>query len=36
VSWKHPLNMGGVGVTGGKAANIIAPDADLVLAVGTG
>lgn len=35
VSWQHPLNMGGVGVTGGKAANVIAPEADLVLAVGT-
>ncbi|MDD3411655.1 MAG: 3D-(3,5/4)-trihydroxycyclohexane-1,2-dione acylhydrolase (decyclizing) [Eubacteriales bacterium] len=35
VDWKHPLNLGGVGVTGGKAANVIAPDADVVLAVGT-
>ncbi|MCH5286317.1 MAG: 3D-(3,5/4)-trihydroxycyclohexane-1,2-dione acylhydrolase (decyclizing) [Christensenellaceae bacterium] len=35
VSWQHPLNLGGIGVTGGKAANIIAPDADVVLAVGT-
>lgn len=35
VSWQHPLNMGGVGVTGGKAANIIAQDADMILAVGT-
>ena len=35
VSWQHPLNMGGVGVTGGKAANVIAQDADLILAVGT-
>ena len=33
--WDHPLNMGGVGVTGGKAANVIARDADVVLAVGT-
>ena len=32
---RHPLNMGGVGVTGGKAANIIAREADTVLAVGT-
>lgn len=35
VSWQHPLNMGGVGVTGGKAANVIAQDADMILAVGT-
>ena len=35
VDWKHPLNMGGVGVTGGYAANVIARDADVVLAVGT-
>ncbi len=35
VSWKHPLNLGGIGVTGGEAANIIAKDADAVLAVGT-
>ena len=35
VDWKHPLNMGGVGVTGGLAANLIAKQADTVLAVGT-
>ncbi len=35
ISWQHPLNMGGIGVTGGKAANVIAPQADVVLAVGT-
>ena len=35
VSWEHPLNMGGVGVTGGKAANVVAREADLILAVGT-
>lgn len=33
--WKHPLNLGGVGVTGTGAANKIARDADVVLAVGT-
>ena len=27
--------MGGIGVTGGLAANVIARDADLVIAVGT-
>ena len=35
VDWHHPLNMGGVGVTGGKAANVIAREADVILAVGT-
>lgn len=35
VSWQHPLNLGGIGVTGGAAANVIARDADAVLAVGT-
>ena len=35
VDRRHPLNLGGVGVTGGKAANVIARDADLILAVGT-
>src|SRR5918998_140327 len=31
----HPLNMGAVGVTGTSAANTLAADADVVLAVGT-
>lgn len=31
----HPLNMGAVGVTGTSAANGVAAEADLVLAVGT-
>lgn len=31
----HPMNLGGVGVTGNLAANRIARDADLVIAVGT-
>lgn len=35
IDWKHPLNLGGIGVTGGKAANIIARDADLIIGVGT-
>ncbi len=35
IAWDHPLNLGGIGVTGGKAANVIARDADLVIAVGT-
>ena len=33
--WDHPLQAGPVGVTGGTAANALAHDADLVLAVGT-
>ena len=33
--WNHPLNLGGIGVTGGKAANVIGRDADVILAVGT-
>ncbi len=35
VSYEHPLNLGGIGVTGGQAANEIAKDADVILAVGT-
>jgi 3D-(3,5/4)-trihydroxycyclohexane-1,2-dione acylhydrolase (decyclizing) len=33
--WDHPLNLGGIGVTGGSAANEIAAAADLVIGVGT-
>ena len=32
---QHPLNMGAIGVTGTSAANALATEADLVLAVGT-
>ena len=35
VDWTHPLNLGGVGVTGCSAANEIAKEADLVIGVGT-
>jgi 3D-(3,5/4)-trihydroxycyclohexane-1,2-dione acylhydrolase (decyclizing) len=35
IPWDDPLNLGGIGVTGGLAANRIARDADLVSAVGT-
>ncbi|MFP4209635.1 MAG: 3D-(3,5/4)-trihydroxycyclohexane-1,2-dione acylhydrolase (decyclizing) [Alkalispirochaeta sp.] len=35
VPWDHKWNLGGIGVTGGEAANVIARDADLLLAVGT-
>src|SRR4029077_3754191 len=31
----HPLNMGAIGVTGTSAANALAAQADVVLAVGT-
>lgn len=33
--WNHALNLGGIGVTGGLAANQIASETDLVIAVGT-
>ncbi|HVP17625.1 MAG TPA: 3D-(3,5/4)-trihydroxycyclohexane-1,2-dione acylhydrolase (decyclizing) [Spirochaetia bacterium] len=35
ISWEEPFNLGGIGVTGGLAANRIAHEADLVIAVGT-
>lgn len=35
VVWDHPLNLGGVGVTGCSAANEIAKEADVVIGVGT-
>lgn len=35
IRWDHPLNLGGIGVTGGAAANDIAKQADLIIAVGT-
>ncbi|MGL4986673.1 MAG: 3D-(3,5/4)-trihydroxycyclohexane-1,2-dione acylhydrolase (decyclizing) [Treponemataceae bacterium] len=35
ISWDHSLNLGGIGVTGGKAANSIAKEADLIIGVGT-
>ncbi len=31
----HPMNMGGIGVSGTEAANTLAREADLVLAIGT-
>jgi 3D-(3,5/4)-trihydroxycyclohexane-1,2-dione acylhydrolase (decyclizing) len=33
--WNHPLQQGAIGVTGSPAANALAREADLVLAVGT-
>ncbi len=35
IEWTHPLNLGGLGVTGCSAANDIAHEADLVIGVGT-
>ncbi|MBF9016715.1 MULTISPECIES: 3D-(3,5/4)-trihydroxycyclohexane-1,2-dione acylhydrolase (decyclizing) [unclassified Oceanispirochaeta] len=35
VTWDNPMNLGGLGVTGGLAANVIAAETDLVIAVGT-
>lgn len=35
LSWDHPLNMGSIGVTGSSAANELAKEADLIIAVGT-
>ena len=35
LAWNHPMNAGPIGAAGGSAANILAREADLVLAVGT-
>ncbi len=35
LAWDHPLNLGAIGVTGSPAANGLASEADLILAVGT-
>ncbi len=35
IAWDHPLNAGAIGVDGGPAANELAREADLVIAVGT-
>ncbi|MDE7260958.1 MAG: 3D-(3,5/4)-trihydroxycyclohexane-1,2-dione acylhydrolase (decyclizing) [Oscillospiraceae bacterium] len=35
IVWDHPLNLGGVGVTGCSAANEIAKEADVIIGVGT-
>ncbi|WP_317205037.1 3D-(3,5/4)-trihydroxycyclohexane-1,2-dione acylhydrolase (decyclizing) [Janthinobacterium sp.] len=35
LAWDHPLQLGAIGVTGSPAANLLAAEADLVLAVGT-
>ena len=33
--WDHPLNAGAIGVTGSSAANHLAAEADLIIAIGT-
>lgn len=33
--WNHPLNVGSIGVTGSSAANELARDADVIVALGT-
>lgn len=33
--WNHPLNVGGIGVTGTLAANLLAKEADVIIGVGT-
>src|SRR5688500_11706352 len=35
IAWDHPLSVGAVGVTGTLAANRLAAEADLVIAIGT-
>ena len=35
IVWDHPLNLGGLGVTGCSAANAIAREADVIIGVGT-
>lgn len=35
LKWDHPLNLGGIGVTGGAAANEIAETADLIISIGS-
>lgn len=35
IPWNHELNMGGSGVCGTLASNLLAKDADLIIAVGT-
>lgn len=35
LTWDHAWNVGAIGVTGSKMANVLARDADLIIAVGT-
>lgn len=35
INWDHPLSVGGIGVTGTKAANELAKQADVIIALGS-
>lgn len=35
MSWKNSMSVGGIGVTGTRAANLLAKEADVILAIGT-
>jgi 3D-(3,5/4)-trihydroxycyclohexane-1,2-dione acylhydrolase (decyclizing) len=35
LKWDHPQNLGGMGVMGTSCANLIAKEADLIIALGT-
>ncbi len=35
IPWDHAMNVGAIGSSGGLAANVLARDADLILAIGT-
>ncbi len=35
IPWDFPLNLGGIGVTGGAAANALSKETDLIISVGT-
>lgn len=35
LAWTHPFAVGGIGVTGSAAANVLAQEADVILAIGT-
>ena len=35
LTWDHPSYVGSIGVTGSKAANVLAAEADVIIAVGT-
>lgn len=35
MDWEHPMSVGGIGVTGTLAANLLAKEADLIIAIGS-
>ncbi|WP_416306322.1 3D-(3,5/4)-trihydroxycyclohexane-1,2-dione acylhydrolase (decyclizing) [Neptunicella sp. SCSIO 80796] len=35
LNWQHPMSMGGIGVTGTLAANTLAREADIIIAIGS-